>query len=71
MEGLEDASSRWRGIVIPSRRQRANIRRAKKGKIVLLTRDGRYAYVHIASDGPGAHATLRPLDTLKKIGEAE
>jgi hypothetical protein len=43
----------------------------QKGKIVLLTKDGVSAYVQIIGDAPGAHASLRRLDTLTKVGEAD
>lgn len=42
-----------------------------KGEIILVTKDGRHAYVRIIGEAPGAHATLRPLDTLKKLGDAD
>jgi preprotein translocase subunit YajC len=41
------------------------------GKIVVITKDGRSAYVRIIGDETGARATLRPLDTLKKLGDTQ
>jgi hypothetical protein len=41
------------------------------GKIVVITNDGRSAYVRIIGDETGARAIIHPLDTLKKLGELD
>jgi hypothetical protein len=57
-----------RGVTVPLKiGDCVRIKSGEEGKIVVMAKDGVSAYVMLANEAKGAHASLYRLDSLTKI----